>query len=70
MVISPREIAAPTKEELIKNSPPDWIMCWNFREEGWFMAMMNSGEEATGEAISSSEIATVQLAVPPRTSAP
>ena len=34
------------------------------------MATTNSGADATGEAISSSETATVQLAVPPRTSTP
>ena len=34
------------------------------------MATRVSGSEATGEAISSSERVTVQLAVPPRISAP
>ena len=34
------------------------------------MAIIKSGEDATGDAISSSDTATVQLAVPPRTSAP
>ena len=33
-------------------------------------ATTNSGSDAMGEAISSSEMVTVQFAVPPRTSAP
>ena len=45
-------------------------MPWNRANDGWFMATTNSGSEATGEAISSSETTTVQLAVPPRTSTP
>ncbi len=42
----------------------------NLTREGWLMTTMNSGDEATGDAISSLDMATVQLAVPPRTSAP
>ncbi len=59
-----------TRDELAQRRPPAWRMLWNLAKDGWFMATTNSGSEATGEAISSSETTTVQLAVPPRTSTP
>jgi len=59
-----------TMDELAQSSPPAWRIPWKRAKEGWFMATTNSGSEATGEAISSSDTTTVQLAVPPRTSTP
>ena len=38
--------------------------------DGWFIATSISGADATGEAISSSDMQRVQLAVPPRIAAP
>ena len=68
--MSVRADSVCTSDELAQRRPPDCRVLWNLTKEGWFMAMTTSGDEATGEAISSSETATVQLAVPPRTSTP
>ena len=68
--MSARAVSVFTSVESAHSRPPDCRAPWNRRNEGWFMATTTSGSEATGEAISSSETATAQLAVPPRTSTP
>ncbi len=68
--MSPRAEETSTMEEFTRINPPDWRMLWNRAKDGWFMATINSGSDATGDAISSSPTATVQFAVPPLTSTP
>ncbi len=59
-----------TMSALSNNPPPLTTPFWKRVKDGLFIATTHSGSLATGLAIGSSAIDTVQFAEPPRTSAP
>ena len=50
--------------------PPGWMAAWNFAREALFITIQHPGWDTMAKGISSSEMTTEQLAVPPRISAP
>ena len=50
--------------------PPGCTLCSNLSSDGWFMTTSTSGLSTSGLPMGSSEMHTLQLAVPPRISGP
>src|ERR1019366_2236550 len=68
--MSLRVASRVTRLLLVNKRPPAFILGLKASMEGLFMIISDSGELITGDPIGSSEITTVQLAVPPRISGP
>src|SRR4030042_2269586 len=68
--ISDRSTESLIRDESIIRMPFCLSLGWNFLSDASFIIISMSGFVTTGEPINSSEIITVQFAVPPLTSAP